>query len=369
MSDSDDPADQGLPAPQPAPPARYVTPIRLPGTYNVLVEQGLPPSAAPIEPLPPRPRRVRLPIILFVLTCFSTFFTGLTFWQPELYLFGPHDATAAVVAALAEGWSSPALQNGLTYMLAVVGILLAHEMGHFVMTLRYKIPASLPFFIPVPIMPFGTMGAVIGMDGRRADRKAMFDTGLAGPLAGLVIALPVLWFGIQRAEFEPLKRDQPHYHDPLLVELMVPMFHSEDDIREDLERNAGNRNVVDDQGNIVVPYAVKLNPFYFAGWVGLLITGLNMMPISQLDGGHVTYALFGKRAHLIARAFLIIAIIYIIVANANIWTVMLVLVILIGVDHPPTADDTAELGWPRKLIGCASLAIPILCFPPQGVTM
>jgi len=94
-----------------------------------------------------------------------------------------------------------------------------------------------------------------------------------------------------------------------------------------------------------------------------------MMPISQLDGGHVTYALFGKRAHLIARAFLIIAIVYIIVANANIWTVMLVLVILIGVDHPPTADDTAELGWPRKLIGYASLAIPILCFPPQGVTM
>ena len=104
-----------------------------------------------------------------------------------------------------------------------------------------------------------------------------------------------------------------------------------------------------------------------AGWVGLLITGLNMMPASQLDGGHVIYALFGRAARPIARGFLIAAIAYIIVSDRYIWAVMVILVTLIGIDHPPTADDTVPLGFWRRAIGYASLAIPVLCFPIRGI--
>jgi membrane-associated protease RseP (regulator of RpoE activity) len=101
--------------------------------------------------------------------------------------------------------------------------------------------------------------------------------------------------------------------------------------------------------------------------VGLLITGLNMLPVSQLDGGHVIYALFGRRAHWIARGFVLLAITYIVLGDALIWAPMLILVVLIGTDHPPTSDDSVRLGWFRYTLGCASLLIPILCFPPRGI--
>ena len=101
-----------------------------------------------------------------------------------------------------------------------------------------------------------------------------------------------------------------------------------------------------------------------AGWVGMLITGLNMLPISQLDGGHVIYGLFGRNARMVARTFLIAAILFVVIGEQYNWTVMLVLVILLGVDHPPTRDDDVPLGFWRSVIGLASLAIPILCFTP-----
>jgi hypothetical protein len=109
----------------------------------------------------------------------------------------------------------------------------------------------------------------------------------------------------------------------------------------------------------------RLNPFFMAGWVGLLITGLNMMPISQLDGGHVIYALFGKRAHSLARLFLFGAILFVVCKfeQAYIWLPMIILVTLLGTDHPPTADDDMPLGPLRTIIGLLSLSIPVFCFP------
>jgi membrane-associated protease RseP (regulator of RpoE activity) len=96
----------------------------------------------------------------------------------------------------------------------------------------------------------------------------------------------------------------------------------------------------------------------------MLVTGLNMMPISQLDGGHVIYGLFGRKSRLVARAFLIAAILFVVFGNHDNWTVMLVLVILLGVDHPPTRDDNVSLGWWRRILGLVSLAIPVFCFTP-----
>ena len=99
----------------------------------------------------------------------------------------------------------------------------------------------------------------------------------------------------------------------------------------------------------------------------MLITGLNMLPVSQLDGGHITYTLFGKSAHWVARGFMVLAIAYVVYAEVQIWVLMIILVLLMGTDHPPTKDDSVPLGWFRSLLGYSSLLIPILCFPPRGL--
>jgi membrane-associated protease RseP (regulator of RpoE activity) len=276
---------------------------------------------------------------LFLVTCLSTFWAGTTRWYPfDLGGRGFH-------LALLNGGAQGAL-----YMACVLSILFAHEMGHYVATVIHRVPASLPFFIPFPFTPIGTLGAVIAMDGRQANRRQIFDIGIAGPLAGLVLAVPILAFGVAKLDFQTEFADHGFKYDcPLLVEWMIRAFHPT--VRE-FEIARG-----------------QLNSYFMAGWVGLLVTGLNMLPVSQLDGGHIIYALFGKRAHWIARGFIIFAIVFtvLIVDGASIWWPMLILVILMGTDHPPTSDDTMSLGRLRKVIGYASLLIPVLCFPVRGI--
>jgi membrane-associated protease RseP (regulator of RpoE activity) len=288
---------------------------------------------------------VLLPVLLFVATCISTWFAGAAGLAAVAVLEYPSE----VISYALSNW-----RDGALYMASVMGILLAHEMGHFVLTLRHRIHASLPFFIPMPISPLGTMGAVIAMHAYMANRKQLFDIGLAGPLAGLVVALPVTWYGIlqadavtaadlaqARAAQSPLPTT---FQDPLVVEVMIRYLRPE-----------------------VTTGELVMNPFLMAGWVGFLITGLNMFPISQLDGGHISYALFGKGAHLIARLVVIGALLFFFLSESYMWAPMLVLLMFLGIKHPPTADDTVELGWPRRIIGLASLSIPILCFPPWGM--
>jgi membrane-associated protease RseP (regulator of RpoE activity) len=280
-------------------------------------------------------RRWRLPLFLFLATCFTTFFAGVYQWQQAIISF---DQTTTRLLEIF--W-----RDGVVYMCAVMGILLAHEMGHFLMTIRYHIPASYPIFIPFPITVLGTMGAVIAMDGSRANRKQMFDVGIAGPLAGLVVAVPLLCVGIHQAQLSVPPVGAHVQGDPLLAELLIRMLHPEADSRAEV--------------------IINNNPLYMAGWVGLLITGLNMLPISQLDGGHVIYALFRKRAHYLARAFLLGAIAYMVISENYTWTLMVVVVTFLGADHPPTADDRVPLGRARYVLGIASLAIPVLCFIPN----
>jgi len=289
---------------------------------------------------PVRRRRKKLPLILFLITCLSTFFAGAVGWIPTL-------EAMPVRRAIITNW-----QDGLIYMACVLAILLTHEMGHFLATLRYRIPASLPYFLPFPLSPVGTLGAVISMDGRRADRKEMFDIGLAGPLAGLLVAVPILVVGIQ-----PLDLSTPGHG---LYRLDLPLS-----VRWLLRANPPPGYGVDE----VTAYQVwssHLNPYLMAGWVGLLITGLNLMPVSQLDGGHVVYALFGRQSRWIARGFMLVALIYLTYTSTwDRWLLMFLLIFLIGIHHPPTRDDTAKLGWLRIALGLASLLIPLLCFPPQ----
>ena len=288
-------------------------------------------------------RRTMLPVVLFLATCASTFWVGAAEWQPleESYV----GTYAAMWDTIRVNWPT-----GLKYMVAVLAILLTHEMGHFLQTVKYRIPASYPLCIPVPFNAIGTMGAVIGMDGMRADRRQIFDIGIAGPLAGLVVALPVFWWGIEDLDLSRVPGpDEFQLSLPWIGRWMLQQAHPQWAGRDWIGLS-------------------QLNPYFMAGWVGMLITGLNMLPISQLDGGHTTYALFLERAHTLARWFVSLTILYVVVNldHAVMWTPMLVLVILMGIHHPPTANDHVKLGPVRWAIGLASLLIPLLCFPIEG---
>lgn len=333
-----------------SPPSRPITTIydtaSPAGTGTTLEGELLPPAPLPtLEHYDlgmPRRRRM-LPLVLFLATCFFTYAAGTYGWVPLFFgqQFNPFRGEywdwPRTWHQLAANW-----RDGLTYMSCVMGVLFAHEMGHFLMTVRYRIPASYPIFIPVPMMFIGTMGAVIGMQGSRANRRQMFDIGIAGPLAGLVVALPILYFGILTAKTVPAGSFGEQIGDPLLIKILVPL------LRPDIA-----------PGRVIL-----LNPLLMAGWVGIFITGLNMMPVSQLDGGHVIYGLFLRGSYLIARMFILAAIAFVVITREYGWVLMIVLIMSIGVEHPRTYDDRVPLGKGRFILGLLSLALPVLCFTP-----
>ncbi len=296
----------------------------------------------------PRPRRFLLPVALFVATCCSTFWVAVAGWVP----MWPIGESAMVSSAMPirrvviANWD-----QGLIYMACVLAILVTHEMGHFLTTIRYRVPASYPYFIPFPIAPIGTMGAVIAMDRKGADRKQLFDIGLAGPIAGLIVAIPITWIGIQQLDLTQPAVGPYALDMPLAIKLAMEWAQPKG-------YQTGDMIAVN-----------QLNPFFMAGWVGLLITGLNMLPVSQLDGGHVCYTMFGRKAHWVARGFMVIAVAYTVIAQQYTWILMIALVFLVGAAHPPTRDDRVPLGWYRYAWGCAALFIPVFCFAPRLIVL
>ncbi|MDG2206976.1 MAG: site-2 protease family protein [Pirellulales bacterium] len=333
---------------------------------------------------PPRRRRIVLPISLFLATYFTTFLAGCAGWNPwhtpltlRLPSFPQVNMTISVQPGdtyvdekgqaqtaqrpgnvMASWWDGLRYnwKNGVLYMVWVMAILLFHEMGHFLMTLKYKISASLPFFIPIPNV-FGTFGAVIGMNPNQANRKEVFDIGIAGPLAGLVITIPLLLYGLSVATPTP-ERPQAHgYGDPLLVKLLIPILHDIDEVKEEYAQKNNDPSALEK------PFTFVVNPIYMAAWVGMFITAVNMFPVKQLDGGHVAYALFGPRAHMLGRLVILGAIAFITISGYWLWALMIILVIFMP-DHPPTVDDRVRLGPWRYALGLFSLLIPVFCFTP-----
>lgn len=170
--------------------------------------------------------------------------------------------------------------GGVSFAVGLLAILVTHELGHYVAARYHRVPASLPYFIPLPLLsPFGTMGAVISMPERIRSRNALLDIGAAGPLAGLVVALPVIVIGLLQSPVLPISGEGLQEGQSLLYLAL-------------------KRIVL---GPIPAGYDVFLTPLAFAGWSGLFVTALNLIPIGQLDGGHILYALLGPRANRIAR--------------------------------------------------------------------
>lgn len=281
--------------------------------------------------LPPRRgRRVRLPVLLFVATCLSTVLAGGQFtFFPVGDWFHWHFYLN--------------YRDGMVYAALVMTILFCHEMGHFLQARRYGVRSSLPFFLPLPISPLGTLGAVIAMEPRIGNRKALFDIGITGPLAGLVPTLICCVVGVQIAKAPaPVGMYTTQFGDPLLLKLLYHWRF----------------------GPMPEGCDVPLNPVLWAAWVGLLVTSLNLMPIGQLDGGHVLYAIMRKRAHIVATVLLFGAAVAVIAFGYVWWTLMLVLLVLMGPKHPPTAGDDVPLGAWRYVLGWLMLAFIAIGFTP-----
>ncbi len=314
-------------------------------------------------------RRWRLPIVLLIASIASMTWAGLTVWSPVEIL-----ETAFAQSSLFEVRRS-ILANwypGLIFSLALTAILGAHELGHYIVTRAYGIRSTPPLFIPFPISPIGTCGAVILMDGRQADRRQIFDIGIAGPLAGMVLAIPIAIAGMM-IEL-PLRSEGVAsyvFGQPLLIHGLNLCFGSANAIP--LTPVAQEATWFSASPFVVGIANIDMNPLLMAAWVGLLVTGLNMIPISQLDGGHVIFGLLGDRSAIFSWITYVTCIAYVIfcaiVFKQGLFVIMLILVSLMGIRHPPSRDDQVTLGLPRQILGWCTLLLPILCIPLRPVTL
>ena len=234
------------------------------------------------------------------------------------------------------------LLQGLPFAGTLLGILVTHEFGHYLLSRIHRVPASLPLFIPGPPHFIGTFGAIIRMRTPIMNRRALFDIGVAGPIAGFIVAVVAMIVGLYYSVAGP----QPHtygiqYGDPLLLQILVWLI----------------------LGPLPGDYAIFLHPIAEAAWFGFFITAINLIPLGQLDGGHVAFAVFGKRQRTIALTTVPI-LVYLGLTGWPGWLVWVALAGLVGITHPPVVDPEAMLGKKRMWVAWSALGIFILSFAP-----
>lgn len=279
--------------------------------------------------------RIWLNVLLFVVTSISTFSVGIT-WSISYKYADVISQNSELSIDLVDSIKDPQIISmSMVYAVVLLSILLCHEFGHFLTCRYYRINASLPYFIPAPTL-IGTMGAFIKIKSPITRKRQLFDIGAAGPLAGFVLAVPTLIYGLSLSKVVP---SIPHegsivFGEPLLLKIIGNIIFK--GISEDFD--------------------LILHPIAFAGWVGILVTALNLFPVGQLDGGHISYAIFGQRTRrfvpLILVAFIIMGIFFWVG-----WLVWALLISFLGLKHPRIADEKVPLSSGRKFIGFLILLI------------
>lgn len=399
--------------------------VRHEGGEDVLYVADRPPAS---------PRRHRLHLTLFLLTVVTTVMTGAMYWAG--YRGADRTFTWSVF------WDPVSLLWGfVTFSLPLMLILGIHELAHYVAAKRHGLRATLPFFIPVPppLMMFGTLGAFISLKDPLPDRRALFDVGASGPIAGFLVALPVIVLGafLTGAIGEPVPdldrpvivADAPHTLDdktPGRAVLTFPdiapgvltfVVHAPDGIDErwsytakaSVELADGSKRTDTTDGKLGLGQEARrtvllpenatsasltltwedglstfgdpllvvgldqffdndgylAHPTFFAGWVGLLVTGINLLPASQLDGGHVARAVFGERMKWVAWAA--VAGLFYLAFQFQSWMLMAVLILFLGVQHPPPLNDRTGLGVTRKVLAALVLLVFVVTFIPRPI--
>lgn len=279
-----------------------------------------------------------LPVALFLATLGTTMFMGA----------GYH---AAFLADFSDDIPPLAPLQGAWYSFTILAILGIHELGHYWACRYYRVDASLPYFIPVPYVPTGTFGAFIRIRQRIPTKAMLFDIGAAGPIAGFVVAVPALFAGIALSRVTPL----PPADSVELITLGEPLLFQ-----------AAAWLV---WGAVPDGHGINLHPMGFAAWFGLLMTALNLFPIGQLDGGHISYAALGSRSTGITLGGVAVVVgLTFFSLSWLLWAVLMVTMLLVfGPRHPRTLDDHVPLDRRRRLVALATAAIFVLCFTPAPI--
>jgi membrane-associated protease RseP (regulator of RpoE activity) len=243
---------------------------------------------------------------------------------------------------LASLWRHPF--SGWPFALSLIAILGVHESGHYLVARRHGVQVSLPYFIPMPFGPFGTMGAFISMKSPPLNRRHLLRIGVAGPLSGLVVGLVVLIYGLSISHVGVIPPGTPFYREGNSIAYLLAKFA--------LFGQWLPRGSLD----------VNLSPVAFAGWAGLLVTGLNLIPAGQLDGGHVAYALLGHRARYLTWAMgAILAALGLLWPG---WFLWVLLVLFLGSRREVLLDDITPLSRGERLLGLAAMLAFALLFVP-----
>jgi len=290
---------------------------------------GWPPSP-PAATTPPTRRLPVVNVVLFALTFVTT-------------------SMAGAFQVGADPIADPAtLLLGFPFSITLMTILLVHELGHYTLSRVHGVRASLPYFIPGPPVLIGTFGAFIRMKSPPPSRRALFDVGAAGPWAGFLVAVPAVYLGLCWSDVRPLG-----LHEGGLV------------LGDSILFSALTQLAL---GTTPDQVTILLHPVALAGWFGLFVTFLNLLPVGQLDGGHVAYAMFGRRHRAIARVF--VAVIVVLGWRGwEGWFMWVVLLMLIGVDHPPTADALTPLDPRRRVAAWLTVVLFVLTFIPEPLAV
>jgi len=270
-------------------------------------------------------KRLLLHLVLFIVTFFTTVLAG---------------ALQSGVNILAEPGK---FYEGLPFALTLMSILLAHELSHYVASRKHNVQATLPYFIPAPTL-IGTFGAFIKMKSPVTTRKALLDIGISGPLAGFIISLIVSVMGLYLSKVIPIQetKEALSLGDSLLFSTLSQLI---------LDYQPGAQDVL-------------LHPVAFAGWIGFFVTSLNLLPIGQLDGGHVAYALFGERHSYFSK--LLIPILFLLgIFLWEGWAIWAIVLLILGLKHPPIYHSEVPLDGKRRFLGWLGFFIFLITFIPE----
>jgi membrane-associated protease RseP (regulator of RpoE activity) len=288
-------------------------------------------------------KRPWLNLLLFIFTCFSVFIVGLT-WSVS-YVFSDQLTLESQSLLTPQALTDPRVIGlSLVYAVVLIIILLGHEMGHYLTCRYYHIEATLPFFIPIPLPPIGTLGAFIKIKSPITLKKQLFDIGVSGPLAGFCLALPALIYGVSLSKVVPHllpREDTLYFGEPLLLKLISSLLFR----------------------NVPAEKDLFLHPLAIAGWVGILVTALNLLPIGQLDGGHISYAFIGRKSKPLSRLLMILFFLMSVFFWAG-WIVWGLAILLLGLKHPRVINENESLSLSRRVLGIVVVAIFIFSFIP-----
>ncbi|MDD3985312.1 MAG: site-2 protease family protein [Methanobacterium sp.] len=257
--------------------------------------------------------KIHINIILFIATVITTIFAGYNVANGNIW-------------------------EGIAFAMALLGIIGVHETAHYYAARKHNIKSTLPYFIPAPTF-IGTFGAVINIKSPIPDKSSLFDLGFSGPLAGIIIAIPILIIGIYLSKITPIISGSIIFYPPPIMGIIMYFL----------------------KPNIPIGYELQLHPLAFAGWVGIIITFLNLMPVAFLDGGHIVRSLFNEKIH---RIISIIGVCITLLLGWIPMTILMILILVLNRKHPGALDNVSKLTVKRKIMAIIMLIIFIVCLTP-----